>query len=181
MGKVEYRDHTFQLKTQDDKPVMISFIYGFQKWDVFAEPGDSIHMEFDHFDFVNFGRSQVYSGDNVVENQTLLALKRSLHYGEEADKGFYIEPEVEFVKKITALIRESEDILTQQILNDEDLSDAFKDWATDYFIYAIELHFEEYFRNLQSTTKRTESIRELKKSLSRFKINPSIWCKSSER
>ncbi len=157
-------DGDFEFTFESDQPEIFSISYQFQRWHVFAIPGDSIYLEFDHFDMLNFGQPIQYKGDHAEDNKSLNRLRTLLQYGEQHSRMYY-ESQDDFALKLAKTLVDFQNYAENGILSNENLSTEFRSYAIGYGHILINLHLELYFRNQQSPDRDLSAIRSLREQL----------------
>lgn len=163
----------FEFTFQTDQPEIFSMNYQLQRWHVFAMPGDTIDLEFDHFDMINFGEPIQYAGDCVEENERLNQLRSLLQYGESVSSIYY-RSQNDFIAGLDKALTDFQIHAEKEILNNENLSSEFRRYITGYGHSIIDLHLELYYRNQQSPDRDLTGIRKLKEQLPASFINHPI-------
>lgn len=154
----------FYFTFQSDQPEIFSISYSLQRWHVFAMPGDTINLEFDHFDMINFGDPIQYAGDHVLENKRLNQLQTLLQYGESVSSIYY-RSQNDFIAGLENAFTNFQSYAEKEILNNDNLSAEFRRYMTGYGHSIIALHLELYYRNQQSPDRDLTDIRNLKEQL----------------
>ncbi len=161
-GQISVTDSIFHTELSIDRTTMIHLVYQSQRWDIYVEPGDSIHLVFDHYDLLNFAKSLQYTGDHALENQALFELRNLLNFGLGGELDFYLVAQPAFRERMIELENSANEYLRSKVLNLPRFSPTFQDWAQAYASFSIDYHLEKYALGQQEIHFDPASIRTLR-------------------
>ena len=172
-GDIAINNNAFLLRIPAPEDIMVDLVYNNHRWNVYAEPGDSIHLEFDHFEWLNFARSMSFSGDKAAENEALLQLNQIYQIGDRNNLPFYLVKPLAFEDKLREMQTAGQKFLQQSIIDQQQFSPTFREWALGYADIALEYHIEQFARRAKNANFNLEAIRSMKDDLKRTDVQIS--------
>ena len=126
------------------EPLLLSIRYGLsQYWDIYIEPGDSIHLSFDDEYVLNSLNTITFTGDRKIENEFLLQIKQVFNKESSYERHFYNCQEDEFISKVDSLMT----IGMGMIDNFEEknsMSKSFENFMMEYVNYTCAIYLNNY-------------------------------------
>lgn len=162
-------DGQFTIELDRDQPNIVMLYYGKHRWNVYAEPGDSIHMDLSE---ENVEESLTFSKDNKKENEFLNELVNKMEIQGKDYKKYFTSTEADFVAMVDSLKGAAVITFGEFVANNEDVSEQFTNIAKDHLNYTAAQYYNQYpsyykYYSKDEDYERGEALKKAQASIER--------------